>query len=167
MHKKNNPMWAFIFNNDRRARRHDMAVSLRGIPLFAGLSKRELRVVGEIVHQRSYQAGEFIFKKGQPGAAMFIITAGGVDIIDHGTDEDTVLASIGAGTFFGELALLDDSPRSASAMATQATEIYAFFRGDFLDLLKSAPQIGAKVYRELAVIIGARLKATNEQLFDR
>ena len=70
-------------------------------------------------------------------------------------------------TFFGELALLDDSPRSASAIASKTTETFAFFRTDLDRLLTAFPQIGLKVYRSLAMIIGSRLRDTNEQLLNR
>jgi len=164
---KNNPLWSFIFSTGRK-RRKDMAGILGSVPLFEKLSGWELRAISDIVHQRTYEEGEFVFRKGQPGAAMFVITAGEVNIIDHGKDnKETVVATLGANSFFGELALLDDSPRSASALATGNTEIFAFFRTDLDRLFATTPQIGLIVYRSLAGIIGTRLKATNEHLFDK
>ncbi len=163
----NNPLWSFIFSKSRK-RRKDMAAILGRIPLFDQLSRRELRAISDIVHQRTYEEGEFIFRKGQPGAAMFVLTSGEVNIIDHGQDgTETVIATLGENAFFGELALLDDSPRSASAIATANTEIYAFFRTDLDRLFATAPQSGLLVYRSLAGIIGTRLKVTNEQLSNK
>jgi len=145
-----------------------MAGILSSVPLFEKLSGWELRAIADIVHQRTYEEGEFVFRKGQPGAAMFVVTSGEVNIIDHDKDDkETVIATLGENSFFGELALLDDSPRSASALAVGSTEIYAFFRTDLDRLFATAPQIGMVVYRSLAGIIGTRLKVTNEHLFDK
>lgn len=99
---------------------------------------------------------------------MFIIKSGVVNVIDHGRENrETVIATLQAENFFGELALLDDSPRSASALATTPSEIYAFSRTDLDNLLTSFPQIGMRIYRALAIIIGTRLKDTNAQLSDQ
>jgi len=168
MDKEKHPLWTSIFASGNRSEKLDMISFLRGSPLFTGLTKRELKTVASIAHQRTYQEGEFVFRKGQPGAAMFIINSGEVNIVDHNEDaSDTIIATLGKGTFFGELALLDDSPRSASVMASTTTEIYAFFRVDLDRLLTAVPQIGLNVYRALAIIIGNRLKNTNEQLSDK
>ncbi|MBU0483061.1 MAG: cyclic nucleotide-binding domain-containing protein [Proteobacteria bacterium] len=164
---KNNPMWAFLFGQVRSCH-PGVPDALVKVPLFDHLSKRELRIVTGIIHHRTYQEGEFVFQKGQPGAAMFIIDEGEIEIVDPDQDEKcNVIARLGENTFFGELALLDDSPRSATAVAVKLTRIYAFFRADLDDLMNSNPHIGSHVYKSLAMIIGARLKATNEQLFNK
>jgi CRP-like cAMP-binding protein len=99
---------------------------------------------------------------------MFIIRSGEINIVDHDEDhQENVIATLGNNSFFGELALLDDSARSASAIATTQTDIFAFFRADLDRLLDAVPHIGLKVYRALAIIIGIRLKTTNEQLFNK
>jgi len=161
-------LWSAIFNRDSRDETREMLDFLRGSPLFGSLSKRELRSIADIAHKRSYQEGEYVFRKGQPGAAMFIIRRGEVEIIDHdGRDQETIIANLGPNAFFGELALLDDTPRSASVKACSTTEICAFFRTDLERLLAAFPQIGMQVYRSLALIIGNRLKKSNAQLFNQ
>jgi len=165
MNRKNNPLWSAIFRHGVPDGTQEMLDFLDASPLFAALSKRELRSLAAIVHQRSYQEGEFVFRKGQPGAAMFIIKSGMVNVIDHRNDNrETIIATLQAEDFFGELALLDDTPRSASALATTTSEIYAFSRADLDNLLTSFPQIGMRIYRALAIIIGTRLKDANAQL---
>ena len=74
------------------------------------------------------------------------------------------LAIIRPEDFLGELALLDDTPRSASARAAEKTEALAFFREDLNELVETQPAIAVKIMKDLAVIIGQRLKAANEQL---
>ncbi|MFG1490351.1 cyclic nucleotide-binding domain-containing protein, partial [Oceanospirillum sp. HFRX-1_2] len=126
-----------------------------------------LKRIARIAHLRSYAQGERLFQMGHPGAAMFVIKSGKVDIvIPQEGSADLLLATLGTGTFMGELALLDDSPRSASAVAAEDAQAIAFFRSDFNKLIEKEAVIGSKVLKELAQIIGQRLKVTNQQLSD-
>lgn len=169
MNNKAVAMWSSLFGqNARKRQRHNTISFLSSMPLFDSLSKRELKTINSIVHQRTYLEKEFVFRKDQPGAAMFIIKSGKINIIDHDENNQTnILTSLEENSFFGELALLDDSPRSASAVAAQTTETFALFRTDLDRLLTAFPQIGLKVYRALAMIVGNRLKDTNEQLLNK
>ncbi len=73
------------------------------------MNDRELQILTGIVHTRSYQAGEIIFMESEPGAGMYVIESGGVDIIlNHASDRPLYLAQLDAGDFFGEMALLGD-----------------------------------------------------------
>jgi len=135
---------------------------LRGIPLFETLSDRELSVVERILHERAYAPEEMIFREGEPGVAMYIIGNGSVSIT-VGSDAK-VLAELHEGEFFGELALLDDSPRSASALAKEESKIFAFSQPDLFAMIQRNPKLGIKIVLSLARIIGDRLKRMNEQL---
>lgn len=158
-------LWHNIFKNDEDRDDASIVQILRKIPLFEHLTRRELRIVSKLVYRRNYHPDEQIFQINQPGAAMFIVKKGSINIVLPGEgDTETLLANLGQGTFFGELALLDSSPRSATAKAAENTEAIAFFRSEFNRLLNMYPAIGIKVMKKLALIIGQRLKATNEQL---
>ncbi|NTV13793.1 MAG: cyclic nucleotide-binding domain-containing protein [Desulfobulbaceae bacterium] len=168
MSKENNPLWSALFRRHHHDEAREMLNFLGSSPLFCALAKKELRHLVAIVHRRSYEEGEFVFRKGQPGAAMFIIKSGAVDIIDHaGENRDTIIATLNSEDFFGELALLDDSLRSASAMVTSPADIYAFSRTDLENMVTTFPQMGMRIYQALAIIIGTRLKAANAQLSDQ
>lgn len=163
-----NSLWDNIFKNKDEDDDISVIEILKRIPLFEHLTKRELKTISQLVHQRVYQPGEYMFQKDQPGAAMFIIKKGAVNIVLPGSgDEEIHLATLKAGSFVGELALLDNSPRSASAKVSENTLALAFFRSELNKLLKTYPTIGSKIMRKLALIIGQRLKATNEQLYKR
>ena len=139
-------------------------VVMRKCPLFAELKGRELKKLAAIIYDREYERGEYMFEVGQPGAAMFILKSGKLSITVDGAGGDEVeVAQISGGSFVGELALLDDSARSASAMALEHTEALAFFRSDLNNLLNTEPVLGSKIFRQLALMIGHRLKAMNEQ----
>ena len=134
---------------------------LRKNPFFENLSDKQLKVLAQHLQERSYQENEFIFEANHPGAALFIIVSGEVSVETQGTQQ---LALIQAGEFIGELALLDGSPRSASARATQPTKAFALFRGDLESLTKEEPMITTEIYRGLAWVIGERLKAFNRKI---
>ncbi|MFH1723947.1 MAG: cyclic nucleotide-binding domain-containing protein [Elusimicrobiota bacterium] len=160
-----NALWDNVFRKGKDAGKVSKVQFLKTFPLFEGLNKRELGRVADIVYDRTYEEGEFIFEMQQPGAAMFIIKSGEVDIIvPQGHGKHLTLATLGPRDFLGELALLDNSPRSASAVATRRTEAMAFFRADLNKLLYTDPVIGCKIFKAFSLIIGIRLKITNEQL---
>ena len=161
-----NPFWGNIFEEVQDPALVKTEDFLVQIPLFSKLTKRELKKVAVIVHRRHYHKNEMMFEMSHPGAAMFIIKTGTVNIVIPTEDGGVInLAELKSGAFLGELALLDDSPRSASAVVTEDSISYAFFRSDLNKLIDSDPVIGSKILKELALIIGQRLKATNKQLF--
>jgi len=158
-------LWANIFR--RRNNEHeDPRKLLQKVPLFAELTGSELREFVRIAHARTYRPGEVIFFEGEPGVGMYVIRNGEVEIRKAGadSDEELLLARLKDGDFFGELALLDDSPRSASAVAVTPTELIGIFRPDLLGLFERKPRLGNKVLLKLADMIGQRLKATNAEL---
>ncbi len=162
-----NPFWGSIASKFKFAKAIDNIEVLKLCPIFARLSVKELKKVSALIYERSYQAGEYLFEKEQPGTAMFIIKTGQVKIVVPGNESETELATIYPEDFLGELALLDDTPRSASAKAAEKTEALAFFREDLGELVQTYPVIAVKIMRDLAIIIGQRLKAANEQLTAR
>ncbi len=96
---------------------------------------------------------------------MYIIVKGSVEITEEdNAGQKNTLAKLADGAFFGDLALLDESPRSASAVALEDSDIIGFFRPDFLDLLYKKPKLGIKVLLALAKVVGERLRRTNELL---
>ena len=159
--------WGKIRKHDRNAPEKDIIRFLKRIPFFKRLRRIELEEVAGIIYERNYQEGEYIFETGQPGAALFIVASGEVSIEIPTADGDwTEITKVGKHAFLGELALLDETPRSASARATVPTKVYALFRADLDAMMDSAPHIVAHIYKALATIVGSRLKATNE-LLDR
>jgi CRP/FNR family cyclic AMP-dependent transcriptional regulator len=163
-----NAFWGNIFKRFRPHREIANEDVLRQCPLFCHLTKREMKKLSSLIYERHYQAGEYLFEKEQPGTAMFIIKSGLVKIVVPGRgDEESELAAILPEDFVGELALLDDTPRSASARAAEKTDALAFFREDLHELLDTYPVIASKILMALAIITGHRLKASNAQLMGR
>lgn len=138
---------------------------LSRVAIFSGLTGKELSKMSLIVHRRQYDVDEPIFAQGDPGLGMYVIEEGKVDIVyKDGTGIDKRLASLKPGDFFGELSLLDESPRSATAVAKTPLKIIGFFRPDLLGLLDRSPKLGTKILLRLGEVIGTRLRVANEQL---
>ncbi len=156
-------LWGQLRGQNRNEWEHNKVKFLKRIPFFENLSRRQMQEVAKIVYEREYEENEFIFEIGQPGAALFIVQQGEVSVeIPNPDDESTQLAVVSKLSFVGELALLDESPRSASARALTKTKVLALFRKDLDRLSETNPDITSSIYRALATIIGNRLKATNE-----
>ena len=160
--------WSNIFSGKKGSGDTSRIDILQRIPIFGDLSRRELRTIAGMVYDRSYEEGEYMFETGQPGAAMFVIEDGEVLITRKNSDgEEVQLARLKNGESLGELALLDSSPRSASAYVSKPSTAMAIFREDLDKLLDTNPELGGKVMKRLAVIIGMRLKATNDLLMTK
>lgn len=120
-----------------------------GVPLLSDLSPRELKIVGALIHERRFLAGEIVFDEGDEGQAIYILLSGQVTICRQGQPERPI-ATIEAGNIFGELALIDGGPRSAQARAAADCELGVMFRGDFLNLMESHATIAGKISFQLA-----------------
>jgi len=135
---------------------------LENVPIFEDLTKKELSEVMRLTHERTYKKDEHVFKKLAPAEGMYIILNGGVLITD--SDSETIFATLESGDFFGELALLDEEPRSASAISTMPSRLIGFFKTDLLTLMKKSPELGNKILLNLSRVLGERLRRTNQEL---
>ncbi|MCD6335437.1 MAG: cyclic nucleotide-binding domain-containing protein [Candidatus Latescibacteria bacterium] len=159
-----NAFWSNIFKKKPEAEK-SLSDILKSIPIFSGLSGSELKKVEQIVHLRNYRDQEVIFRQNEPGVGMYVIRSGEVDIVyDWGKPSARTLAHLETGDFFGEMALLDETPRSASAVAMEPSELIGFFRPDLLDLIERNPRLGVKIILPLSKLLGERLRRTNEKL---
>jgi len=130
---------------------------LKNVVLFKDLSMRELDVVDQMFHARHYLADEVIFDEGEEGQGLFVVLSGRVKITLP-ADVDSVLIELGPGAFFGEVALLDQSVRTAQARAIENSEIVALFRTEFYSLLKTHSGIASSISFQLARVLAARLR---------
>ena len=136
---------------------------LRALSLFVNLTPGELKFVDGLLHERRFLKDEVIFDKGEEGQAIYIIIEGSVWILPQGKPVDGQIIELGPGNFFGDLALLDNSVRSAQARAATNTTLAVFFRTDFMGLLETHGLIASKISLQLARHIGKRLRETHNQ----
>lgn len=111
---------------------------LKKVPLFSELGKRDLERLAKLMVPRSVKAGETIIKENDQAAGFFIVSEGKAEAV-RGADH--VLAGFGPGDFFGEMALFEGFPRSATVRAVEDTELLAMTRWDFMAEMKNHPEI--------------------------
>jgi CRP-like cAMP-binding protein len=158
-----NAVWGYIFGPPKEKKA--MIDMLRALPAFEGLSSNELVQIERMLHQRRYSAGEAVFEEGMPGAGMYIVKEGEVAIRKRVDDNHAIeLAAIGSQNFFGELALLDETPRSASAYASRESVLLALSGPDLEKIRDRNPKLALKVIGNVARLVCKRLVRTNEHL---
>jgi CRP/FNR family cyclic AMP-dependent transcriptional regulator len=137
---------------------------LRSIPLLEGLDEDDLAALAATLEPRSFRAGATIFEQGDAGSSMFIVESGSVNIYLPGEKSHRIsLADIARGEYFGELALFDDKPRSASALATSNTVLLELQRETLENYLDRRPRTAMVILRTM----GERLRETNTMLSAR
>ena len=130
---------------------------------FVGVLSDQLHALKSSGHLRTFRADEVIFSAGDPGDGFYVVESGSVRISAAvGQAEPRTLAMIGAGDFFGEMAIVDDEPRSATA--TAETPVRAFFlrRDTLLELLQHQPDLALDLVREFSI----RMRALNQKYLD-
>jgi len=146
------------------ARNSDELAFFREISLFHGLQKRQLGRILLAMQKRKYYTGEIVFQQGQAGKAVFVIRSGGVELSRRGSnDKAKVLARLGPGQIFGEMALLEHQPRTATARVMEDGEIYLLYAATFESLLHLDPAVGVEIMRNIAVMLSALLRKSNEE----
>ncbi len=139
--------------------RHRLAL-LAPMPLFKHLTERELRTVAGVTRPRRLASGTRVFSQGDPGTELFLVISGAVRIERDGVP----IITLGAGTNFGEMAMLDEPFRSASASAQDDTELLVIPRDAFFALLKGNPLLAVKILWNLLLGLSANLRRTSAQL---
>jgi CRP/FNR family cyclic AMP-dependent transcriptional regulator len=124
---------------------------LAKVPLFVGLTDRQKKQLSKRFITRSFDDGTAIVTQGKGGAGLFIIVSGKAEAVVESPDGDkTVVNTFGQTDFFGEIALLDDGPRTASVIATKDTECMILSREDFISIMKNDAEMGVVIAKELA-----------------
>lgn len=127
------------------------AESLGRCPLFAAMDRESLQAITRRLRSRRFRHGEVLFHEGDPGDALFVVASGAVKVVVPSEEGDeAILATLRRGDFFGELALLDGAPRSASAIALEPTEVLTLPRDQFRVLVASQPAIRDALLTSLA-----------------
>jgi hypothetical protein len=131
---------------------------LRALPFFEGLGDGELRKIARLFTQKLYRPGERVFNKGDMGNEAYVVMRGQIDIVlEEGSKP---IASVGNGQILGELAFLDPSPRTAVAVANQASILLVIQRTAFSDLVQHEPHLGMVVMRNIAIELTNRFRKT-------
>lgn len=141
-------------DNDRMG--HDWAVVLSEVPLFANLSRRHLKHVTAVARARRYTPGTSIIRAGDAGTAFYVVIDGTVRVVPASGRA----RRLRAGDFFGEMALFDETPRSATVVADDEVLTLTISRRAFSKLLKKEPSLSYELLKTLA----ARLRAAEKSV---
>lgn len=133
--------------------------------LFRDLQRGDKRIAGRMLQRKQFSEGDIIFQQDQPGIGLHLVLSGEVDIVKEDVDGVRIqLGRIPAGRCFGELALLDESPLTATAKASEKTEVAILHRSDLLALVDSQPSVGVRIVMALSQMVADRLRRTNRSL---
>ncbi|HXF81767.1 MAG TPA: cyclic nucleotide-binding domain-containing protein [bacterium] len=127
---------------------------LRGVTLFAGLGPRALGEIADLMEEITFPAGRYIVRQGQVGTGFYLVTSGRARV-ERG---DRVLNTLGPGDFFGELSVLDQSPRIAHVRTEEPTTVLALASWDFTRMLERNPKVTLAILKEVA----RRLRETTD-----
>ena len=118
---------------------------LRKVPLFEDLDDRSINAIANAVVEQSYAPGQDILREGDSGVGAYIIRSGRCEVFQKRGGEQVRLAELGPGDFFGDMALLDEFPRSATVRAAEPTTCLGLTRWHFRGILESHPQIALAI----------------------
>lgn len=153
-----NIFWDDIFKLSKKASILDV---LSNSPICKDLSNSNLKKISKLVHLRQYAKNEVIFNENESGQCMYIIKSGKVEISKLVTSKKVVLSKLDEGSIFGEISLVEDTPRDASAKSLGNTELLSFFRSDLLKLIDKDPRLASFILFRLSMILGKRLRYKN------
>jgi CRP-like cAMP-binding protein len=140
----------------------ELSQVLRGAMLFASLSDTEIEAVAAICRERKLTRGEVLAEQGAPGDEFFVVTQGFLEIsVAGGESASQVLVNLGRGQIIGEMALLDQGPRSATVRAVSEATVQVIRRVDFEALCDQNTRIGYIVMRDIAADLSFKLRHRN------
>ena len=143
------------------ATRDQIAELLRRVPVFTNLADDDLERVVEVAVPRRFETGEMVFRERDAGDTCYVIRDGRARAVrSHADGRSITLADFGPGDIFGELAMFDQEPRSATVEVLEPTEVIAILGADMRRLMAEQPSISVQLIASLA----QRLRATNERL---
>src|SRR5512134_4019082 len=132
-----------------------MVANLSRVPLFSSCSNRELQTIARAVKQIQHPEGTVIAREGEPGIGLFVIQSGTAEVTIGGKKK----ASLAPGEFFGEIALLDGGPRTATVTATSDIELLGLTEWVFRGLMQEHPSIAVKTLQQMATRLRNATKA--------
>lgn len=162
----NKYLWLDLFSRKSESE-VTILTTLKSNQLFGTLTNRELGYLSKLVHLRNYEPGEVVFSQFEKGLGMYMIAKGSVEIRAHKphSPDEVPVTTLEAGSFFGELALIDpNNKRSASAYAIGPTVLIGFFKPDLMEIIDRKPATGVKILLSLSKVLGRRLYETTEAL---
>lgn len=141
----------------------DIAIKLEEVPLFSALTSEMREELAKLLHPRRFSSGQPVFLQGDPGDEMFLVLEGRVRVsCESMSGREVTLAMMKDGGFFGDMAMLDGEPRSASVYAETGCKALVLRRTEFYDFLDRSPESA----RNLLAFLSKRLREANDKIQD-
>lgn len=137
---------------------------LKKMALFKGLDSLEIVQVSKRVRHRKVAPDEIVAELGSPGASLFVVRSGQLEVSVPRGETREVLGELGPGSHFGEISLIDHGPRSAEVRATVETELLELDEASFKQLLDFSPELKERLYNNLLLDLCTRIRRTNDLL---
>jgi len=137
---------------------------LQQMPLFGGICEDALRLLLGVSRDVRVKAGGYFFREGEPGESMFVLESGSVEVRKKAAQGSLVLSRLGPGDCFGEMALIDLSPRSASVQALGDCSGFEMFAASLHQLYERDLEQFALIQMNMARELSRRLRAMDERL---
>jgi CRP/FNR family cyclic AMP-dependent transcriptional regulator len=138
---------------------------LKKVFIFKSLTNLELIQFNKFITKKNFKKGRMVFQEGSQGDSLYVIKKGTVNVMKKNEQgEDEVIATLLPGDHFGEMALIDKQPRSATIVANEDCELIEVSESRFEDLLCSNKEIAVKVYKALNYVLCQRLRETTSDL---
>ncbi len=145
----------------------EKALFLKSVPVFAGLEGEELAALAEIAMEKEFRQGEVLFEEGQVAHHLYLVVRGKVEVFRKVNSNERPLAALAEKDVLGEMAILDDEPRSASVRALEPTLVLKIDRESFRELIHERPQISFAIFKMLSSRLRQRnLEADNLPNFE-
>jgi CRP/FNR family cyclic AMP-dependent transcriptional regulator len=142
----------------RGEEREAVITMLEKNPLWAGLDKKDLEAIVKASDEKKFETGDIILGKGEGGVGFYLIMDGSVDV----KSDTKILAKLGPGQFFGEMAVLDNQPRSADVVAAEPSRCFIISEWSFKALISQNPRIALKMLQELVRRLRDANKSQNQ-----
>ena len=133
---------------------------LAQISLFKNIRRKDLLYILENLYEKKYLKNEVLFNEGDIGRALFIIYSGSVGLYKKNEEQNVLFSEVKVGDFIGEMALLEEMPRTLGAICLEESVIFMLYKTNIENMISSKPKIAAKINYNLAKILSSRLRNT-------
>jgi CRP-like cAMP-binding protein len=138
----------------------DKIIHLKKVLIFSDLQVRELAAIGSVAAERECPKDELVVREGEAGNTMFLILSGEVSVIqNHGTEQETLITTLNPGEYFGEMALFEDEPRSATVKTNADGEFLVLGKLEFEEIMREFPQIAINICK----VFSKRIRETQKK----
>ena len=149
---------------ETKVTRERLITFLLETPMFEKLEPAEIMEIIHIVDAELYQAGDIIFREGDAGDAWYVLYRGAVDVLKHGAEGEKKITGLGPHACFGEISILDGSPRSATIRVNEDSVVFRVPRDAFAELVASDHLVAYKLLHHMAILLAERQRTTTLRL---